>query len=689
MANGEETPPSAGLGDLATLQPGETANEVKSEPASRSASSINLHPSPVLGITAMSLTPSGKPKVPMKWSSNGSSGSPSSNPLPLRTSVQHQQQHQQTPTTILATTPNPPSKTPSSLSIPVLSSSHPQQLAPISTSPSVPSGPLGPVDEDAVVSSPLPPVSPMSAAPTSSRHRSSSILATPVSASAPEPGKLTKKISVRSRSEGSNGVDSFTGSISGRKGLSRQKSDKEVLVGTPVKEGHVNYMLMYDMLTGIRVSVSRCNAKPLRPLEDADLEAAHKLAFDVTGNELTPSSRYDFKFKDYAPWAFRLIREIFQVDAAEYLLSLTGKYVLSELGSPGKSGSFFYFSQDYRFIIKTIHHSEHKFIRKVLKNYYEHVRANPQTLLSRIFGLHRVKLPGNRKIHFVVMGNVFPPNKDIHETYDLKGSTVGRIITEEEARRNPRAVLKDLNWIQKGRKLKLGPEKEQQFTEQMERDVEFLASMKIMDYSLLVGYHDLVKGNADNIRDTTLAVFEPNAETLSRFQSGVPASSPMSGHPNTQTSDRDRTIGGILSTIRRGSKASAMRRTLVESDPVRLGPSTSRLPDDSPPERTNFLFYRDMGGFRATDENNNPLAEVYYIGIIDIFTQYSATKKLEHFFKSIAADSKKISAVNPMLYGRRFVNFMKNAISRPGDPPSSPLASAVTSPAQSFTGTDV
>jgi hypothetical protein len=29
----------------------------------------------------------------------------------------------------------------------------------------------------------------------------------------------------------------------------------EVLVGTPVREGHVNYLLMYDMLTGIRISV--------------------------------------------------------------------------------------------------------------------------------------------------------------------------------------------------------------------------------------------------------------------------------------------------------------------------------------------------------------------------------------------------------------------------------------------------
>lgn len=47
---------------------------------------------------------------------------------------------------------------------------------------------------------------------------------------------------------------------------------------------------------------------------------------------------------------------------------------------------------------------------------------NTNTLLCRFYGLHRVKLPRGKKIHFVVMGNVFPPNKDVHETYDLKVS---------------------------------------------------------------------------------------------------------------------------------------------------------------------------------------------------------------------------------------------------------------------------
>lgn len=56
-------------------------------------------------------------------------------------------------------------------------------------------------------------------------------------------------------------------------------------------------MLMYDMLTGIRISVSRCTLRPAKEIEESDYQASHKLAFDTEGIELTPKSEYDFKFK--------------------------------------------------------------------------------------------------------------------------------------------------------------------------------------------------------------------------------------------------------------------------------------------------------------------------------------------------------------------------------------------------------
>lgn len=286
------------------------------------------------------------------------------------------------------------------------------------------------------------------------------------------------------------------------------KDEERPVVGNLIGEDHANYVLMYNMLTGIRTAVSRCQAKMVRTLTDADFTAAHKYSFDIVGNELTPSAKYDFKFKDYAPWVFRTLREDhFALDPADYLLSLTAKYILSELGSPGKSGSFFYFSRDYRFIIKTIRHSEHKFLLRILKQYYEHVRDNPHTLLSRFYGLHRVKLPRGRKIHFVIMNNLFPPHKDVHETFDLKGSTVGREYPEDKAVQNPRAVLKDLNWIKRGKMLELGPEKQALLVEQIKRDAEFLKTVYVMDYSLLVGIHSMQRGNKDNLRRNTLKIF--------------------------------------------------------------------------------------------------------------------------------------------------------------------------------------
>ncbi|EDQ99005.1 phosphatidylinositol phosphate kinase PIPK5 [Laccaria bicolor S238N-H82] len=395
----------------------------------------------------------------------------------------------------------------------------------------------------------------------------------------------------------------------------RPKSEQDMpLVGNLIGEDHVNYVLMYNMLTGIRIGVSRCQAKIKRPLTIEDFTARHKFSFDIVGNELTPSAKYDFKFKDYAPWVFRTLREdIFHLDPADYLLSLTAKYILSELGSPGKSGSFFYFSRDYRFIIKTIRHSEHKFLLSILPQYFDHVKENPHTLLSRFYGLHRVKLPRGRKIHFVIMNNLFPPHKDIHETYDLKGSTVGREYPEDKAARNPRAVLKDLNWIKRGKALDLGPEKRALLTEQLRRDAEFLRGVNVMDYSLLVGIHNMQRGNRDNVRRNTLKVFSPDL-------------------PNSLGRSKT-TSGGHKSP-----EAIAMRRAMRSSDPKRLGKHTIRLPEEDIGDRLQLIFYQDEAGLRATDEGNEGLDVIYYLGVIDILTPYSLVKRAEHLWKGLKAD---------------------------------------------------
>lgn len=285
-------------------------------------------------------------------------------------------------------------------------------------------------------------------------------------------------------------------------------------------------------------------------------------------------------------------------------MSLTAKYIVSELGSPGKSGSFFYFSRDYKYIIKTIHHQEHKFLRKILKDYFNHIKQNPNTLLSQFYGLHRVKIPYGRKIHFIVMNNLFPPHRDIHRTFDLKGSTYKRDFKEEDLQQNPRATLKDLNWIRRGLHLEFGPTKKNMFIEQLQKDVAFLQRLKVMDYSLLVGIHDLERGNEDNLRDKTLQVFQPGGESVEDLQQSL-------------------ALIRTPSKLETARKAKELRHTLRTEKPVPMGQTLNKMPDEMGSERKGFYFYQDDGGFRASHEDESPGEEIYYLGIIDCLTHVS------------------------------------------------------------------
>jgi 1-phosphatidylinositol-4-phosphate 5-kinase len=59
------------------------------------------------------------------------------------------------------------------------------------------------------------------------------------------------------------------------------RGDEKPIMGNLIGEGHVNYVLMFNMLTGIRVAVSRCQAKMRRPLTNEDYSAANKYSFDL------------------------------------------------------------------------------------------------------------------------------------------------------------------------------------------------------------------------------------------------------------------------------------------------------------------------------------------------------------------------------------------------------------------------
>ena len=68
-------------------------------------------------------------------------------------------------------------------------------------------------------------------------------------------------------------------------------------------------------------------------------------------------------------------------------------------------------------------------------------------------------------------------------------------------------------------------------------------------------------------------------------------------------------------------------------------------------------FYEEhYGGIQSEDKT-----KVYFFGIIDIFTNYGATKKVEYIVKSVSQGNG-ISCKPPDEYSTRFVNFIEKIL---------------------------
>ncbi|XP_050283136.1 phosphatidylinositol 4-phosphate 5-kinase 6-like [Quercus robur] len=450
--------------------------------------------------------------------------------------------------------------------------------------------------------------------------------------------------SVRPRRESMDGMlnDYFwgngeAGSVNGVEGLGNLQHEESVKKGNvsqllrlkPVKrpgvtisKGHKNYELMLNLQLGIRHSVGRPAPKTTLDLRASAFDPKEKVwtKFPPEGSKHTPPHQScDFKWKDYCPVVFRTLRKLFKVDPADYMLSLCGNDALRELSSPGKSGSFFYLTNDDRYMIKTVKKAEVKVLLRMLPAYYNHFRAFENTLVTKFYGLHCVKLTGaaQKKVRFVIMGNLFCSEYAIHRRFDLKGSSHGRTTDKPDAEIDPTTTLKDLdlNYIFRLQKVWF-----QEFCRQVDRDCDFLEQERIMDYSLLVGLH---------FRETS------SRECLTpRSRTSGNGDFDNEGTPQLSRIDMDQLL---LDPTRWAS--------------IKLGINM--------PARVEQTVRRSDYETQLVGEPTGQLYDVIlFFGIIDILQDYDISKKLEHAYKSFQYDPTSISAVDPKQYSRRFRDFI-------------------------------
>jgi hypothetical protein len=116
--------------------------------------------------------------------------------------------------------------------------------------------------------------------------------------------------------------------------------------------------------------------------------------------------------------------------------------------------------------------------------------------------MYRVKLYHlRRNVKFVIMNSVYHTDKYLQTFYDLKGSELGRTAKPGQD------VLKDNDLRQNlaEQAMSLHPELRARVRTQMVSDCNFLSSMKIMDYSLLMGVHHIPPKEPDYERGSSIA----------------------------------------------------------------------------------------------------------------------------------------------------------------------------------------
>ena len=115
---------------------------------------------------------------------------------------------------------------------------------------------------------------------------------------------------------------------------------------------------------------------------------------------------------EFAPQIFKGIRKRFGVTEEHLFQSFIPIHnvqaIYNFFTGAGKSSSFFFFSDNKSYVLKTLKESEKKLLLEngVLENYYQHVMDNSETLLSKYYGVYQIKIPNMQDITCFIMDNL-------------------------------------------------------------------------------------------------------------------------------------------------------------------------------------------------------------------------------------------------------------------------------------------
>ena len=408
--------------------------------------------------------------------------------------------------------------------------------------------------------------------------------------------------------------------------LKRQNSKRNVPKKIrPLKKNIIgasdkSFEILFNMIVGIQLAVQAIPNFKILDQEDIR-KYLTKMIYSIQTVYLGKEKEKSFLLQEYAGVIFNNIRLLFGISKDNFIKSISpqdfitelmvsSQTIFEELCSTGKSGSLLFYTRDGEFILKTISRKEYKFLKHMVANYYFYMKNNPISFLPKLLGCYVLLTKYKKKktkIYFIVMANVFATTNHIDLRFDLKGSKIGRRVltgTSKDAKifSTGDMALKDLDFDKMNEKVYVG-EKKDIILEQLRKDIEFLYSINSNDYSLLLGIH---------YRKNYVPLEKKKEDSLLSSKTYETNSLNLSATANTERINE-----------------------------------------------YNRLYDSYDSGISSVDNK-----KIYYLGIIDILTEYNIAKQFEHSFKRIRYCSNDMSCVPPEYYKQRFFNYMNTIFTK-------------------------
>ncbi|XP_044078868.1 phosphatidylinositol 5-phosphate 4-kinase type-2 gamma isoform X2 [Siniperca chuatsi] len=344
--------------------------------------------------------------------------------------------------------------------------------------------------------------------------------------------------------------------------------------------------------------------------EEQDSNFTHFTVCIKTSLFLRENLPGQFKFKEYCPQVFRNLRERFGIEDQDYQVSLARSPPLKD--EDGQCVRLLLTSYDRTLVVKEISSEEVEEMHNILSEYHQHiVTCHGNTLLPQFLAMYRVTVE-SEDTYLLVMRNMFSHRLHVHRKYDLKGSLVSREASfKEKVKELP--TYKDVDFRNNMQKVYVSDEEKEKIMDKLTRDTKFLVCMRIMDYSLLLGIHDVKRAEREEEEEEMESSTEEEEE-----DENVPAPAPVSISPEG--------ISGYMNSFKP------------------MGPG-------------EFDPYVDVYAIQSAV--GAPHREVYFMGLIDVLTQYDTKKKAAHAAKAVKHGAgAEISTVHPEQYAKRFREFI-------------------------------